>query len=116
MGSGAFNAYAKSRNLGLSGRALEAEAFLQAARALEASAAGSAIKGLRFTHSLWTLLQAELLDPTNRLPEKLKSDLLNLSAFVDEEVTRALTDPTPARLKALSKINKNLAAGLLAVN
>ena len=116
MAASAFSAYAKSRNLGLNGRALEAEAFLEAARALDTAKAGSAIKGLRFTHSLWTILQADLLNPGNGLPEKLKSDLLSLSVFVDKEITRALTDPAPRRLKALSDINRNLAAGLFAVN
>jgi len=116
MSSRAFTAYTKSRNLGLSGRALEAEAFLQAARSLDTAAAGSAIKGLRFTHSLWTILQADVLGKNNTLPEKLKSDLLSLSVFVDREITRALTDPTPGRLKALSDINRNLAAGLFSAN
>jgi len=116
MGSSAYTAYTKSRNLGLSGRALEAEAFLEAARSLDSKRTALAIKGLRFTHSLWTILQAELLNPANSLPENLKTDLLSLSAFVDREITRALTDPTPGRLKTLSDINRNLAAGLFAVH
>jgi len=116
MAAGIFTAYTKSRTLGLGGRALEAEAFLHAARSLDAPTAGTVIKGLRFTHSLWTLLQADLLDTHNSLPEKLKSDLLSLSVFVDREVIRALTDPAPGRLKTLSDINRNLAAGLSAEN
>ena len=116
MRSNAYTAYTKSRNLGLSGRALEAEAFLEAARSLDTERTGSAIKGLRYTHSLWTILQAELLNPGNALPENLKSDLLSLSAFVDKEIARALSDPAPRRLKMLSDINRNLATGLFAVN
>ena len=116
MNARILNAYEKSQKLGLSGRALEAEAFLHAARAVDSSRMGSAIKGLRLTHSLWTILQAELLNSSSRLPKQLKSDLLDLSLYVDKEITRALVAPSRDRLKTLCDINRNLAAGLILRN
>jgi len=116
MAASALNAYTKSRRLGLNGRALEAEAFLQAARMLDTIDISDAIKGLKFTHSLWTIVQADLLDPANKLSDGLKNDMLSLSLFVDQEIARALTRPSRDRLQTLSSINRNLAAGLLALN
>jgi len=112
MATHLYNAYAKTKSLGLSGAALEAEAFFRAARLLETDKMSTVFRGLRFTHSLWTIVQAEMLDPSNQLPHHLKTDLLSLSLFVDREIRTALTNPASQRLKVLSDINRNLAVGL----
>ena len=109
-------AYGTSQKLGLHGRQLEANAFLHAARSLNTTSPAARVKGLRFTHMLWTTLQADLSSKSNKLPEGLKADLLSLSLFVDTEISRALKNPMKTKLTGLIEINRNLAAGLMTLN
>jgi len=116
MGSRFTQAYGTSQKLGLHGRQLEADAFLHAARSLNSPSSAARVKGLRFTHMLWTTLQADLSSASNKLPKGLKVDLLNLSLYVDKEISRTLNNPMNIKPAGLIEINRNLAAGLMRLN
>ena len=68
---------------------------------------------LSFNQNLWTLVQADLIEPTCTLPDDLKSDLLSLSLFVDRQTMAAVASPAAAgHLQPLIEIDRDVAAGL----
>jgi flagellar protein FlaF len=67
---------------------------------------------LRFTQRVWSILQAELEKKENPLPNKVKIDLLRLSAFIDKRIFEVMAYPSPEKLTILININNNIAAGL----
>ncbi|MEN6465399.1 MAG: flagellar biosynthesis regulator FlaF [Syntrophaceae bacterium] len=67
---------------------------------------------LQFNQKLWSLLQADLVSPENRLPVNTKVDLLRLSYFVDKQIFKTMIDPSPDKLTPIININLRLAAGL----
>ena len=69
-------------------------------------------EALKYNQLLWSVFQGELIKEENPLPEKLKSDLLSLSAFVDKRIFEVMAYPDPDKLTAVININRNLAAGL----
>jgi len=113
----AFGGYKQTQRLALSGRHLQAEAFLTAARRLNAFEGGGRqgtayVRALRFTHSLWSIVRADLSRPGNDAPKALKQEILSLSLFVEREIARAVIDPAQARIAAMVEVNRNIAAGL----
>jgi len=70
-------------------------------------------EALTYTRKLWTVVQADLKDPTNKLEENLKADLLSLSLYVDQECLTAIEKPHQQALQGLIDVNKNVAGGLL---
>ena len=69
-------------------------------------------KALRFNHLLWTIIQADLTEPENDLPNEIKANVMSLSIFVDKQTTKAMRSSNAADLDVLININRNLAAGL----
>ena len=71
-------------------------------------------EALRYNQRLWSLLQSELSQPDNPLPEKIRFDILRLSKFIDKRIYETMAFPSPEKLEMIIKINQNLAAGLRA--
>ena len=110
-------AYQQQQKRNLSPREVEAMAFTKAAVLLEDAKKHSNnieeySKALRFNHLLWTIIQADLTEPENELPDEIKANVMSLSIFVDKQTTKALRSSTASDLDVLININRNLAAGL----
>lgn len=71
---------------------------------------------LNYNLKVWTVIQAELCNPENTLPVEIKSNLLNLSNFVDKRTFEILwlgdNERDPKSLDVLINININIAQGL----
>lgn len=112
--------YAKSQEASLGSgppQLTESWALTTAARKmLEAKERPDDIDGLtqavRINWRLWTIFQAELIEPTSPMPADIRSNLLSLAAFVDKQSTSILGDPKPEKLDVLININRQIAAGL----
>ena len=110
-------AYQQQQKRSLTPREVEAMAFTKAAVLLEeAKQKTQSIeeysKALRFNHLLWTIIQADLTDPENQLPNEIKANIMSLSIFVDKQTTKAMRSSNAVDLDVLININRNLAAGL----
>ncbi len=110
-------AYQQQQKRNLTPREVEAMAFTKAALLLEEAKSKSRdveeySKALRFNHLLWTIIQADLTDPANQLPDEIKANVMSLSIFVDKQTTKSLRSSDPKELDILITINRNLAAGL----
>ena len=110
-------AYQQQQKQNLSSREVEAMAFTKAAVLMtDAQKHTDNIdeysKALRFNHLLWTIIQADLTEPENQLPDEIKANVMSLSIFVDKQTTKALRSSSAADLDVLININRNLAAGL----
>jgi flagellar protein FlaF len=110
-------AYAQQQKRNLSPREVEAMAFTKAAVLLEEAKQKinnieEYSKALRFNHLLWTIIQADLTEPENELPNEIKANVMSLSIFVDKQTTKAMRSSNPGDLDVLININRNLAAGL----
>lgn len=112
--------YAKSQEASLGSgppQLTESWALTTAARKmLEAKERPDDIDGLtnavRINWRLWTIFQAELIEPSSPMPAEIRSNLLSLAAFVDKQSTSILGDPRPEKLDVLININRQIAAGL----
>ncbi len=69
-------------------------------------------EALKFNQRIWSIFQAEVGNPANPLPTKLKLDFLRLSAFVDKRIFEVMAQPAVEKLSILIAINENIAAGL----
>ncbi len=110
-------AYQQTQQANLSGRDLEAMVFTRAALKLEDAKKLTDNpqehgKALRFNHLLWTIIQADIVEPGNKLPPEIKANVMSLSIFVDKQTAKALRTRNPADLETLININRNIAAGL----
>jgi len=110
-------AYQQQQKRNLSPREVEAMAFTKAALLLEEAKQKTQnieeySKALRFNHLLWTIIQADLTEPENQLPNEIKANVMSLSIFVDKQTTKAMRTSNAADLDVLININRNLAAGL----
>ncbi|MSO73329.1 MAG: flagellar biosynthesis regulatory protein FlaF [Rhodospirillaceae bacterium] len=110
-------AYQQQQKRSLSPREVEAMAFTKAAVLLdEAKQKTGSIeeysKALRFNHLLWTIIQADLTEPENNLPDEIKANIMSLTIFVDKQTTKAMRSSNAADLEVLININRNLAADL----
>lgn len=105
--------YARNQNAGASARTLEARAFHQAARLLETCEDPEAtLRAVAFNRRLWTLVQADVTDAANDLPQSAKADLLSLSFFME----RGLTDLAQGRkapVQAMADVNRQIASAQL---
>ncbi|MGB0670852.1 MAG: flagellar biosynthesis regulator FlaF [Rhodospirillales bacterium] len=66
----------------------------------------------RLNWQLWTIIQAELLEPDCPLPADLRSNALSLANFIDKHSMQFITDPQPEKMNVLISINRELAGGL----
>lgn len=70
------------------------------------------IAAVRLNWRLWTIIQAELLDPHCPLPADLRSNVLNLSQFIDKQSVAFIGERDPEMITVLISINRELAGGL----
>jgi flagellar protein FlaF len=104
----------------LSGREIEAEVLTKASLKLKEcqkhwdapDRSAKLDQALRHNQRVWSILQAELGKPENPLPEKIKLNLLRLSAFIDKRIFEIMAYPSPEKLTIIIDINSNIAAGL----
>jgi flagellar protein FlaF len=94
----------------------EAWALLEAAREL------SQVKplplnerraALRRNWRLWTIFQANLLDPACTVPTETRRNLLGLANFIDRQTAKLLANGEPEGIDVLININRQISEGLL---
>ncbi len=115
-----LNAYQMVENATISGRATEARVLTKAALKLKycrdnweaANRHEKMDEALRYTQHMWSLIQGDLLDKNNPLPQKLKENVLSLSAFIDKRILDVMAYPAAEKLNIIIDIHLNLAAGL----
>ena len=114
------NAYTDIQKESLSGRELEASVLSRAGLMLKSVKENwdapdrdqKLMEAIKFNQKVWSFFQAELSDPENPLPKKLREDILNLSIFIDKRLFEVLAFPDPEKLTIVIDINFNIAAGL----
>ncbi|MFK7866378.1 MAG: flagellar biosynthesis regulator FlaF, partial [Alphaproteobacteria bacterium] len=75
---------------------------------------GSKIKEIvRLNWRVWTIIQSAMLDPQTEVPINVRSNLVNLSNFIDKRSVDILGAPDPLKLEVLININRQIGAGLL---
>lgn len=70
------------------------------------------LEAVRTNWRLWTILQAELLDPECQLPDDVRGNVLSLAQFIDKHTVDIIAEPKPEKLDVLIAINRELAGGL----
>ena len=118
MSQNKIEAYAQTQKSSMPPREVEAMAFTKAAIMLQDAKKDlddydTYAAALKFNQLLWTIIQADIIDEANQLPDQLKANILSLSIFVDKQTVTALSDTDAQHLDSLIDINKNLAEGLL---
>ena len=113
----ALNAYQRAQSSVMSPLQIEAMAFKRAASKMKQAAKNMKdfigyAEALQFNQRLWTLIQAELSDQNCRVPEPVRTKILNLSLFVDNQTLDAIIQPSASNLSSLINIDLNLADGL----
>lgn len=109
------NRYQRTPDAGNPART-EAWALLEAARELHQSkdaALDQRRAALRRNWRLWTIFQANLLEPDNPLPPQIRANLLGLANFIDRHTATLLADGDPAKMDVLVNINRQISEGLL---
>jgi flagellar protein FlaF len=107
--------YQKMPELGNPART-EAWALLEAARELYQSKAAPLPErraALRRNWRLWTIFQANLVDPGCQVPAETRSNLLGLANFIDRHTANLLAQCDPAEFDVLVNINRQISEGLL---
>ena len=99
-------------------REMDAAAFSQAAYVLDQarqnlSDEDACEKALKYNQLLWSIVQADVSEGKNELPDELKANLISLSLFVDKQTTKGLADPTEELFDSLININLNISEGLM---
>jgi flagellar protein FlaF len=69
----------------------------------------------RLNWRLWTIIQAELLDPECTVPADIRGNVLSLARFIDQHTVAFISDPQPEKLNVLISIDRELSAGLYQV-
>lgn len=115
------SAYGQTHQMTVKGRDAEAEALIKAARLLDEARQDTAdpsalVRALDFNTKLWTVFQADLSEPDHPMPKALKSRMLSLSLYVDQQTARALKSRDASCLQCLIEINRNIGQGLLTMN
>lgn len=120
MSTNPYNTYQNINKENMSPRELEASILTKAGAMLKRCQENwtDAVRdmklddALKFNQKVWSFFQAELTDPENPLPLELKSNILNLSIFIDKSIYDIMAYPEPEKLTTIIDINLNLAAGL----
>ena len=113
----ALRAYELAQNFALWLKAMEKMAFSRAVRLLRQARESEMeyrayASALRFNQKLWTLIQASLAEDPGQMPDRLRTDILNLSLFIDRHTIEALGNPRTESLDPLIDINVNISGGL----
>lgn len=97
-------------------RQVEAWALTETALRLQSARSGgdkeTILTAVRLNWRLWTLFQAELLDPQCPLPEPIRGNMVALAAFVDKQSLELFSDLDLDKLDVLINVNRQLAMGL----
>lgn len=97
-------------------RATEAWALSQAALRMkegqEKNDPVAMMAAVRLNWRLWTIFQAELLDPKCAVPIDVRSNLISLSNFIDKHTVGFIAEPLASKLDVLININRDISAGL----
>jgi flagellar biosynthesis activator protein FlaF len=88
------------------------QAALKMKAARDANDREAMLFAVRINWRLWTIIQAELLDPQCTVPMDLRTNVLSLAQFVDKHSVETIGKPSPKRLDVLIAINRELAGGL----
>ena len=115
-----LEAYKTSQKSVMTGREIEAAALTRCAILLadcqknwdDPNHGNNLSEALRINQRVWSILQAELVQEDNPLPQQLKENILSLSVFIDKRIIQVMAHPAPEKLQILIDINENLAAGL----
>ena len=67
---------------------------------------------LKYNQRIWSIIQAEITDPSNPLPTAIKQNIFHLSRFIDQRIFDTMAFPDADKLNIIIKINQNIAAGL----
>ena len=67
---------------------------------------------LLYNKSIWTVIQSEMTE-SHPLPLEIKTNLISLSLFIDNQTDKAIGCRDPEMLDSLININRNIAAGLM---
>lgn len=118
--SAGLNAYKQTAKATTSGRELEASVLTKGAMLLKGCKENWEGEGhfrrldeaLVFNQRIWTIFQDEMIREDNSLPNEIRSNILNLSVFIDKRIVEIMSSPVPEKLDILININLNLAAGL----
>ena len=99
-------------------REMDAAAFSQAAYVLDQARQKvddneACEKALKYNQLLWSIVQADVAEGKNELPDELKANLISLSLFVDKQTSKGLSNPTEELLDSLININLNISEGLM---
>ena len=124
MYSSPLQTYESVNKQTMSGRGLEAAILNQAALKLKNCQDNwdaddrdeKLMAALEYNQQVWSILQSELVKEDNPLPDQIRQNLLNLSAFVDKRIFETMAFPSPEKLTIVIEINRNIAAGLLQTN
>ncbi len=116
----ALAAYQSVERETISGRETEARVLTQAALKLQncqenwhgENREATLEEALKYNQRIWSIFQSELSREDNPLPKQITLNLLRLSAFIDRRIIETFADPSPEKLTAVIKINRNIAAGL----
>ena len=114
----AARSYEHRRAKGGNPRETEGRALLESARRMsEAQNKPEDKLGIssvaRLNWRLWTILQAEVCAPECALPPEIRTNMINLSNFIDKKMVGILANPQPEKLDILININRQIASGLL---
>ena len=69
-------------------------------------------ESLDYVRKLWTIIEADIIDPQNRMNKKTKSQLISLAHYVDEKVTSLYRYSNTQTIAGLIEIHQHLAQGL----
>ena len=99
-------------------REMDAAAFSQAAYVLDQARQKLdddelGERALKYNQLLWSIIQADVAETDNSLPEELKANLMSLSIFVDKQTSKGLNSPSDELYDSLININLNIAEGLM---
>ena len=96
-------------------RSTEYRLFAQVTRAMmECKDLGPSklFDALEWNRRVWLTLQSDLAHPGNRLPDKLKAQLISLSLWVDRHTSKVVQGK--AKIQALIDVNRSIMEGLAA--
>ncbi len=115
----ASKVYGKTAKETASPRELEASLLLKAAAKLQAVRDSWKDKkqkdlndALLYNRRLWTVFIDSVAQDDNQLPHAVRSNIANLGIYVLGETFSLMTNPKPAHLESIIKINRSIAAGL----
>jgi flagellar biosynthesis activator protein FlaF len=111
-------AYARTAQQTLQGRALEAHVLLKSAARLQGikdswpAREGELQDALLTNRKIWTIFVTGMTQDDCELPSLIRSNIINLGMFVFNRTLEMAVSARPEQIGALVEINRNLAAGL----